>query len=716
MDEHGAGRELILLGAAATVAQVTLVREAMAALGGSELAWGALFAAWLLGVALGAAVGIRRGLPRALNAPVVAVAAAALGCLALRAAPRLTGAAAGEVLTTVSEPWLWLGAVLPSAVVVGLAFPALAQRDGDPGRAYALEASGAVVGGVVATVALAGLSTVTGLAVAAAGLLAATPGGGRRRRLGAAVLVVAAGIAAAAPYERLSWRLAELPGTLAEWRQTHQQRLWLSSGPPYSLIGDGRLLATYPDPWLSHPIAHLVMLAHPRPRRVLAVEATADGSLVALLAHPLERLWVVESDPALPGLLARWYGPAMTAALADPRVTIASTDLERALAAAAPLDLVVILGPSPATVRGNRAWTRETLAACRASLAPGGLVALRLPVGDTYLGGEAGELAGILHATLGSVFEQVTALPGERILLVASTRAGDDPFADPEVLAARWQQRAIADPVVVPELIPVLLDRSRTRDLATALASRPYRLNRSDRPAAVLPAAALAEARGDARLLLVHRFVAAHPGTLAAVAGLLLLLTVLATRPARPAGAAAAAAVVGASSMAWWLVLLTAWQARFGSVYAELGALSAAFMAGVVGGAWGQRRLGRRAPTAARLLALGAALALLVASRVPSHLSALTIPALLVAAGVVTGAAFPALAAISPERSVRERAGFVFAADELGAAAAALLVGTVALPILGATVTALGLASIQLAATVRLASGGHGAAGVIPGE
>ena len=44
---------LFLLGVATIVAQALLLREAMAAMGGSEIAWGTVMALWLLGMGLG---------------------------------------------------------------------------------------------------------------------------------------------------------------------------------------------------------------------------------------------------------------------------------------------------------------------------------------------------------------------------------------------------------------------------------------------------------------------------------------------------------------------------------------------------------------------------------------------------------------------------------------------------------------------------------------
>jgi hypothetical protein len=87
----------------------------------------------------------------------------------------------------------------------------------------------------------------------------------------------------------------------------------------------------------------------------------------------------------------------------------------------------------------------------------------------------------------------------------------------------------------------------------------------------------------------------------------------------------------------------------------------------------------------------------LVASSVALRVPVIAVPALLVAGGALTGAAFPALAQLAG-RGTRRGAGTVFAADEIGAALAALTVGVVAVPTVGLAATAAGLAALQLAA------------------
>jgi hypothetical protein len=156
-------------------------------------------------------------------------------------------------------------------------------------------------------------------------------------------------------------------------------------------------------------------------------------------------------------------------------------------------------------------------------------------------------------------------------------------------------------------------------------------------------------------------------------------------------------AVVGATSMGWWLLLIAAWQSTLGSVFAEVGALNGAFMAGLAAGAiWATRQ-----SLSTRLLPIfltaGAAVSCVLASKLLFAMPLLTIPLLLVLGGWITGAAFSGVAELAGRGETRRGSGISFAADEAGAAASALVVGIVALPWAGSTATALGLAVLGLA-------------------
>jgi hypothetical protein len=150
--------------------------------------------------------------------------------------------------------------------------------------------------------------------------------------------------------------------------------------------------------------------------------------------------------------------------------------------------------------------------------------------------------------------------------------------------------------------------------------------------------------------------------------------------------------------MGWWLLLVASWQATLGSVYAEVGALTAAFMGGLACGSLAATRWRHPARRLPVVLAVGAGLSLLIATDVPMQLPVVLVPALLVTSGLLTGAAFPGIAELAGRGHQRRGAGVAFAADEAGAAGAALMVGIVALPWAGLVATSAGLAVLGLAA------------------
>jgi spermidine synthase len=692
---------LLALGFATSVAQAVLLREGMSALGGSELAWGAVLALWLWGMGAGAWVGTRHGgRGFAALAPALVPVLTAAGVVLIRAAPALTGTVTGEAPTTWHGLWLWAVAVVVPAAVGGWSFPvAAAALSGPAGAAsaYALESGGAMVGGLLFTFLLAEQGSVPALCVAAGVSLAAWLAMSGRPWL--AVLPLAAGMIVAAPGDRIlaraGWRWSGRAGELAAWRETRQQRLELSTGTPAALYADGRLLASFPDPYRVAARAHLALLLHPKPTSVLLVGGTADGSVPAMLREPGVKITVVEEDATLARLLPAWFGPPLAMALADPRVTLVGSDPLRAVRRAGPWDLIVLFDGDPTTLRHDRTRTVGFFRACAGVLNTDGVLVVRIGVGDTYLGGAGGRLVAVTAATLREVFSQVLALPGEEALLVAG-REGARLSAEPSLLAERWRRRGVVDPEFVPEMIPLLVDPGRAATLEAFLAGHPAPVNQAQHPRAVLLAAALHEARGSPPLLAAARALEGG-STVPLLLGLAVVLAVLLVRGMRGASLGVeAAAVVGFASMAWWLLLLAGWQATMGSVYAEVGALSAAFMAGLVGGSAAARRWSSSGPRyLAGVLTAGAGVSLLVAAGAPLAWPRATIVPLLLLAGLLTGAAFPAVASLAGSGRTRRGAGRGFAADEAGAGLAALTVGLLVLPWAGMSAVGLGIAVLQ---------------------
>jgi hypothetical protein len=220
----------------------------------------------------------------------------------------------------------------------------------------------------------------------------------------------------------------------------------------------------------------------------------------------------------------------------------------------------------------------------------------------------------------------------------------------------------------------------------------------------VLEAVALLEVRGTSALLPLIEGAGRVTRRWGGVVLGLACLALLARGLVGSGPGVAVAAITGGASMIWWLLLLAAWQQAHGSVYAEVGALSGALMAGLVGGATLARRWGGVEIRSLPWLCLaGALLSAGLVAGLPRVWPTLLVPLLLVLAGGLTGAAFPAVAALAGKGESRRGAGRGFAVEEVGAAMAALGVGVLLLPAVGMAGIAGSLLALQLAAAAALA-------------
>ncbi|MDD5658036.1 MAG: hypothetical protein PHF00_12365, partial [Elusimicrobia bacterium] len=217
------------------------------------------------------------------------------------------------------------------------------------------------------------------------------------------------------------------------------------------LLRDGR--AWHNDGLAAKRQAHLPLLMHGRPRRVLLLGPRRPETIASALAHGAE-VTVVDPHPAAPRLLAALSPQGRLPAPrpgSSGRLTLVRGDPRRWLAAAGPaFDVIILeLPPGAGTPESVRLATREALASLKTRLAPGGLAAVRLP--DPR---PRASLLRTLRAAR-SVFRRAGtfALPGGP-LLAAGDRPlvpafgtdpyvwGDDPDLESDLPGLDWQEFA----------------------------------------------------------------------------------------------------------------------------------------------------------------------------------------------------------------------------------------------------------------------------------
>jgi spermidine synthase len=750
------------LGVTSAVAQVVLLRELLVGFRGNELSLGISLAAWLLWVAIGSAVGglwSRRG-PAAGGDSGASVA---LTLLILGALPSLSIWFArdlrailhvgwGEFIPTSRLVYAVALLVAPVGLAAGAAFPAIcraamARARIPPGRVYLFESLGFLVGGLITFGAADRLLPfVAALAAAAiggaAGLLAMWHSRVGRWATAAWVAAACAGIVAGAPARLESASLRNLyPGQRIIASAYSRYGTWvaLAHAEQVSFYHNGALAFAAPQPMAAETLAHLAVLQRPNPRRALLIGGGLDGTAAELLKHPGLRLDYVELDPAVIALAhecARSAAPHLTDFMQNPRLRFSRIDgrlfLKRATGR---YDLIIVNLPEPSTALLNRFYTVEFFAEARRALTENGVLCIGLPGAENYIGPEMQALHGSAYHSLRRVFADVAVTPGDYSYFFASRRAGML-SVDAAELARRWQHEAVPVKYFGPYYIEAILLPERVEFIRQSCESAPRSINHDFRPVGYFHDVALAGlSEGLLPPGLAARVHAISIPVLAVVALGLFGLPALASRRGERLLRAAiigGIGVVGLAGMTLEVSLLFALQVINGHVYAQVGALIAAFMAGLAVGTWWSssarvpvadiggdladdaqviraQRVGRGwlmwlivgivvcAVTPALVLALQAVPP--TASWLPTVIIAL----LMMAGGAVVGALFPIAVRLLGQSA--RTAGSVYAADLAGAGLGAIITALFALPLLGLAGTCYGAAAmIGMASVIGVAA------------
>lgn len=717
--------------------QVVLLRELSAAFYGVDLVYLLALGAWLLWTAAGALLGRGSLRPSEARLRVVLVAIGItipLDVALVRRLRLLLGGVPGAFLPLPAQIAASVLCLLPASLLLGLLFQWAAKRylsesgvrlpesAGEPrpslARAYAIESVGGVVGGVVATLTLHwGLGNLT-LALAAAGLAFAAALALRR-----SAFVLTRDIAA----------LAGLVACLAAGWNARRLDLWTTSwnhpdvvdvvDSPYGRVTitaragqvsafENDALGIDSEGTEPEDFAHLSMIQHAAPRRVLVVSGAAAGLLPYIAQHRPERIDDVDLNAPLVEMLRRHLPVSFGAALSSPIVHVTFDDPRRAIARpGAGYDAIIVAAAEPASAQANRFFTREFFEQCAARLSPGGVVAFRLSSIENLWTRPLLARTGSIYRALGEVFTDVVVLPGGTNIVLASraplTRA-------PDVLAARLAARGIRARLVSARYIRYLYSNDRYAEIARLLRQYSARPN-TDANAASYQATSMlwlskfAPSLGQvdlARVAAVFSWSRVGSWLLLAAAGALALAW-------RLLGWPRGSLLVGMAALGGMMLetlLLVHYQLKHGVMFQNLGVLLMSVMGGLAAGAWAVDRFARTQTARARRLAGANAARLLVAAFVVSAFCVsisvrtgrasglLSISLMLFVVGVLVATVFSraSLGGDDPRRLVSP----LYAADVLGGSIGSVACSLLLIPLLGLPLTAEWTAALMALAII----------------
>jgi spermidine synthase len=169
---------------------------------------------------------------------------------------------------------------------------------------------------------------------------------------------------------------------VVEARRSEFQHLQILETPEFGrmLRVDGVTITSEHDEFFYHEnLVHVPALAHANPRNVLIVGGGDGGALEEVLKHRcVQRVSLVERDPAVVELSSRHLASIHRGGFRDPRVTLHFSDARAWLAARDEDYDLLILDLTDPQRPSRRLDTAEFYGICRERLAPGGILALHV--------------------------------------------------------------------------------------------------------------------------------------------------------------------------------------------------------------------------------------------------------------------------------------------------------------------------------------------------
>ncbi|MHC4357855.1 MAG: fused MFS/spermidine synthase [Planctomycetota bacterium] len=749
---------VILIGAQATIAQVLLVRELLVVFYGNELCLGIIFAAWLLGVAVGAGVGGKL-VRRAENRFVVFMFLILALCLLLpmqvsiiRLLRYLIDVPYGQQISIPSLLWASPLIIMPFSFVIGLVFPFSASvfkgftRGGatDIGAVYILESIGSLIGGTVFTFVLAPrgssyetVAILTGIVLVnlLVLILFVSKISYRKVLLGMSIslLAVSLWLAVSGDVERLEaffiekrWESFNPQIALVESVDSRYQNIVIGKEQDqFSVYCNGQYAFTFPNLYEYGPVAHLVLSEHSAPKRILLVGGGIGGLVGEMLRYPIEKLDYVELDPKLLEITEKYISEENRAALADGRVEIFPVDgryFVKTVRGKNKYDVVFINVPDPSTAALNRFYTLEFFQEARDLLSDGGILVVSISSSAVYIGEIVGSYTGSIYKTLQEVFPYVIVTPGQTNYYFASSEPGVV-TTDLDTLISRYNERNIETDVFSQYHFLPFLEPAQVRFMEKSLQGRrDLPVNTDSKPVTYFYNLLLWDqfAGGQLQGLLTSLGRLKLWYFLAAI-GLFLIIRLSVANlvfnnvsKEKKFDSIFAIATTGFAGIALEIILIFAFQNIYGYVYEMIGLIVALFMMGLaVGGYISNAVLLKRQRDWLRILAyiVGGVVVYSLVIIIFIKWLPLQYPGsgaffmvLMVIPGIITGLEFPVASRIylGDEPDSGPTAGMINSADHIGAFSGAILTGIVLVPILGVDGACLVVAALNGASLALL--------------
>jgi spermidine synthase len=585
---------LIAAGFSGIVGQTLLLRGFETLFEGNEVSVGIFFASWLIASGLGAffASLVKK---EALFAYALAIQAILLPITLwlLRLWPEMTGLELGlaHSISEILFKGIWL--IFPFAFVTGSLFTlGLSTGKTKPRYAYLLEALGAGIGGIFASLLL-GIITPFHFAfiIIALNLLLITSAVYFRLSV---VIVSAIGFIWIAPLSNNigGKRFNDYTAIISRSESKYGEIKVTQSSEQYSIYQNGILLASYPDPMSAEEAVHFAMLEAVERQKVLLIGGGFSGALGEILKYSaVHALDYVEIDSKLITEFQAHFPPLAVETFSRPQVRIIPQDGRAWIKESSNCyNIIIISLPPPTTAQLNRFYTQDFFSEIAQALKPQGIFAFSLNASEEFIPQELAENLKGIKTDLEKIFPQVVLLPGNKCHFIS----GDSNITDSvDILLARMRESNISNRFISEYFLPDRLNSAKMNYLRERLTtSESDWLNRDFHPKGYFKTLLRWDRQFHPALTRVYDFILnlSFFGIVLFILAMSITLIALLRGSMFEKGVKLSVMWGGFTQMALQMLLLLGFQAIFGYLYYYQVIIIAGFMMGAAMGSYVARK------------------------------------------------------------------------------------------------------------------------------
>jgi spermidine synthase/Na+-translocating ferredoxin:NAD+ oxidoreductase RnfG subunit len=360
-------------------------------------------------------------------------------------------------------------------------------------------------------------------------------------------------------------------------------------GAQMVIFSHGEIIASFPSGPEMRDMAALIMAQTEAVRKIIVIGAGGLPLTRSLLDYDIGEVTLIEQDKKLFDFIKK-YSLGEAQLLNDSRVKVIYND---------PLlffkklkntyDAVVLLSSEPRTLVSNRLFVKEFYEDVRRCLNPKGIFVTEVSSAENYIGSELALYGRSVYATLKEVFKKVLITPGEKSIFIASP--SEIITLDPYVLKRRYEslQKKRSDfpsQAFISMLPPERVDFTRQ---VYESGSGEDLVNTQERPKTFLFNLLVLFKQSNAPGVKILKSLTDFPLMVSFIPLLLLFILlshyqIFSSTERLCSLSSMLLTLSGGASISIQILLLSAFQARFGTLFVQLGLANALFMVGLVAG------------------------------------------------------------------------------------------------------------------------------------